>query len=81
MSEGKATFPGGDTVIDQDLYYGLHDVDFGKTDANTLWISDWYDYTVDKEYTDLAGVAIQVMTAAQGIGVITPYSIIIQLIR
>ena len=81
-TEGDTTFWGGDSVADQDLYYALHDIHFGKTDANTLWISDWYDFESDyKEYSSIAGVAIQVMVAAQGLGVITPYSIIIQLIR
>lgn len=74
LTEGSSLFPNAGSTIDKDLYYAIHKFKYIKAPkARTITLYDIYDYEEEKEYTGIAGVAIDTMAKAQAYGTIVPY--------
>ncbi len=74
---GSGIFPGGDTVLDQDLYYAIHGFNYTKENG-ILHIYDRYDYA-PTDGGSIGGIAINMMYKAQEAGVLVPYQVSIYL--
>lgn len=77
--EGKVSFEPGDSEIDMDMYYAVHDFDFFKETPTSrlVYVCDTYDFgDDDANYTSIAGIAVETMYRAQEAGFLTPYIVL-----
>lgn len=76
-TSGTGNFRNRGSVIERDLYYGIHLFEYEKSGSQVV-IKDRYDFAYG-DYDGLAGIAVNTMYLAQELGVITPfYTIIVE---
>ena len=82
------TFESRSGKYNADAYYSLHTVNYEKEfdfDTNgdliltQLNIADVYDFNYSRQYSGIAGAAVNTMYIAQRVGVITPYNVLISI--
>ena len=80
-TSGSAEFPLNDqcNLSERDLYYAIYHFDYYKDSPSSryVYIFDYYDFTKSTGYTSIAGIAVSTMIAAQNLGVLVPYTVLI----
>lgn len=76
LTSGSDAFEKTGATVDDDLYYAIHGFSYTKdTTNNTLTITDRYDFAPN-DWSDIQGVAVDMMYDAQEAGTIVPYQVI-----
>ncbi len=71
---GSSAFPNQGSTVERDLYYSIHRFNWSRT-GSYVTITDTYDWSQDKSYTSIVGIAVNTMYAAQQRGILIPYKI------
>lgn len=76
LASGSDAFEKTGATVDDDLYYAIHGFSYTKDTANnTLTITDRYDFAPN-DWSDIQGVAVDMMYKAQEAGTIVPYQVV-----
>lgn len=75
LTSGTANFVKTGTTVDDDFYYAIHACSYTKdAEANTITVTDRYDFAPN-DWSDIQGVAVDMMYKAQEAGVIIPFQL------
>lgn len=75
LTSGTANFVKTGTTVDDDFYYAIHACTYTKdAEANTITVTDRYDFAPN-DWSDIQGVAVDMMYKAQEAGVIVPFQL------
>lgn len=75
LTSGTANFVKTGATVDDDFYYAIHACSYTKDiDANAITVTDRYDFAPN-DWSDIQGVAVDMMYKAQEAGVIVPFQL------